>query len=202
MVKRGRNHASIVVNSLCNEVECVNTPDVGQRYVALSKSMDPTRPTTANSNGNDGLDLVIDIQGFSHSPDAKFKTVHASNPKQPLVLSECCSCETQRSPRKFTDSCMRTENSPLELPFVAGSLGVWTLFDVRRGVGPCVGVVGVAVWPSSGLSNLSLNPRAVYRRAAGAVALRKLVFRAARPRGYAQAQRVLVCYQLAGASTQ
>ena len=30
MVKRGRNHPSIVVNSLCNEVECINLPEVGE----------------------------------------------------------------------------------------------------------------------------------------------------------------------------
>lgn len=47
MVKRGRNHASIIVNSLCNEIECGNLPWVGQAMVNFSKALDPTRPTTA-----------------------------------------------------------------------------------------------------------------------------------------------------------
>jgi len=135
MVKRGRNHASIVVNSLCNEIECNNIKDangvnvVGAAMVNLSKAMDPTRLTTANSDANDGLGSVIDVQGFSHAPSATFDAAHAKNPTQPLVLSECCSCSTQRAPRKYGFNCMVSQNSPGDIPFVAGSLGVWTLFD-------------------------------------------------------------------------
>jgi hypothetical protein len=130
MVKRGRNHASIIVNSLCNEIECGNLPWVGQAMVNFSKALDPTRPTTANSDSNDGLGHYIDIQGFSHASENSFVAAHKSNPKQPLVLSECCSCTTQRLPRSVNDSCMREQNAPgMDLPYVAGSLGVWTLFD-------------------------------------------------------------------------
>ena len=135
MVKRGRNHASIVVNSLCNEIECGSLTNaegvnvVGAAMVNLSKAMDPTRPTTANSDSVDGLGTVIDVQGFSHAPAAKFTAAHAANPSQPLVLSECCSCSTQRSPRSYDYACMAEQNAPGDLPFVAGSLGVWTLFD-------------------------------------------------------------------------
>lgn len=129
MVKRGRNHPSIVVNSLCNEVECINLPVVGEIMVNASKSIDPTRATTANSNGADGLGSVIDVQGFSHAPSSHFIAAHASNPKQPLVLSECCSCSTSRLPRSNSDECMISQNEPIDLPFVSGSLGVWTLFD-------------------------------------------------------------------------
>ncbi len=132
MVKRGRNHPAIIVNSLCNEIECVNLPLVGQAMVKFSKALDPTRPTTANSDANDGLGAIIDVQGFSHAPASHFVAAHANNPKQPLVLSECCSCTTQRLPRSVNDSCMREQNSPgMDLRYVAGSLGVWTLC-VRR----------------------------------------------------------------------
>ena len=126
MVKRGRNHASIIVNSLCNEFECVNLPEVGKTMVALSRAMDPTKKTTANSNGDDGLAADIDVQGFSHAPSSKFIAAHAASPTQPLVLSECCSCSTQRLPRETSDACMISQNAPMEVPFVAGSLGVWT----------------------------------------------------------------------------
>jgi hypothetical protein len=126
MVKRGRNHASIIINSLCNEFECTNLPEVGKTMVKLSLAMDPTKKTTANSNGNDGLSVDIDVQGFSHAPSGKFIAAHAASPTQPLVLSECCSCTTQRLPRETSDACMISQNSPMELPFVSGSLGVWT----------------------------------------------------------------------------
>ena len=57
----------------------------------LSKALDPTRPTTANSNSADGLGAIIDVQGFSHAPAAHFVAAHAANPKQPLVLSDVVS---------------------------------------------------------------------------------------------------------------
>ena len=135
MVKRGRNHPGIIVNSLCNEVECnsVKNPQgvnvVGVSMVNFSKALDPTRPTTANSDVNDGLNSIIDVQGFSHAPASKFAQAHQTNPTQPLVLSECCSCTTQRVPRAADYACMTEQNAPGDLPYVSGSLGVWTLFD-------------------------------------------------------------------------
>ncbi len=92
--------------------------------------MDPSRPTTANSIGPDGLFAVVDVQGMSHRNVSTFAALHAERPEQPLVLSECCSCSTQRLPREpVDDACMASENAPMALPYVAGSLGVWTLMD-------------------------------------------------------------------------
>ena len=62
MAKRDRNHPSVIINSLCNEYECQNSPGVGAAFVAASKAVDPTRLTTANSNSDDGLSAVIDVQ--------------------------------------------------------------------------------------------------------------------------------------------
>ena len=45
------------------------------------------------------------------------------------VLSECCSCGSQREDRAMGGSCAGNENSPGLLPYVTGSLGVWTLMD-------------------------------------------------------------------------
>jgi hypothetical protein len=98
--------------------------------VAAAKAVDPSRPTTANSNTQDGLFAVIDVQGLSHRSVAQFAAQHAQNPSQPLVSSECCSCTSQRLPRlPVADDCIAHENAPLDVPYVAGSLGVWTLFD-------------------------------------------------------------------------
>ena len=54
--------------------------------VNYSKALDPTRPTTANSDSNDGLGPIIDVQGFSHKAPAAFVAAHQANPSQPLVL--------------------------------------------------------------------------------------------------------------------
>ncbi len=130
MVRRDRNHASVVTWSLCNEIECLNTPSVGEAMVAFAKELDPMRATTANSNRADGLGAIITVQGLSHENVSQFAAVHAAKPSQSLTSSECCSCISQRFPRvAIADSCIDKENSPLTLPFVTGSLGVWTAFD-------------------------------------------------------------------------
>jgi hypothetical protein len=131
MAKRDRNHAAIIVNSLGNEIELVNLPSVGEEMVALSKKFDPSKLTTANSLESDGLFAVIDIQGLSHAANATFEATRALRPNQPLVLSECCSCTSQRYPHvQIGDSCIYKENSPgIDNDYVAGSLGVWTLID-------------------------------------------------------------------------
>lgn len=89
--------------------------------------MDPTRPQGAN-----GPTPNLDVQGFSHAKADAFVRHHSQYPTQPSVLSECCSCNSQRDPSSRTSSitCPGEENSPgLDLPYVAGSLGVWTLGD-------------------------------------------------------------------------
>jgi hypothetical protein len=111
-------------------VECLGPPAAGAAAVAAMKAVDPSRPTSANTDTDDGLYAVLDVQGWSHRNTSTFVALHAQRPDQPLVSSECCSCTSQRLPRDpVNDRCIATENAPLDLPFVAGSLGVWTLVD-------------------------------------------------------------------------
>ena len=214
MVKRGRNHAAVVVNSLCNEIECGSVVDargvnaVGAAMVNISKALDPTRPTTANSDTADGLGSVLDVQGLSHASVAKFEAAKAANPAQPLVLSECCSCSTQRAPRTFDYACMASQNAPGDLPYVTGSLGVWTLFDCACSspLGRAAGAVATRspppppLTPSSSPPSLHSLPPHTTRlwRAAQPVALRLLLLWPAGPGGLPQAPRLLVHGQLAG----
>lgn len=128
MVKRDRNSPSVVVWSFCNEYECGQITNLtGLAFRAAAKALDPQRPTADNSNGagTGGLD----VQGFSHAGSDQFETFHQQNPGIPTVLSECCSCSTQRYMREEASACMEQQNSPGLLPFVTGSLGVWTLMD-------------------------------------------------------------------------
>ena len=78
----------------------------------------------------------LDVLGYSHQGAAQFEAAHNASPTTPLVLSECCSCQSQRagssrpgSARSVDSECIAVANSPGLLPYVSGSLGVWTGYD-------------------------------------------------------------------------
>jgi hypothetical protein len=99
----------------------MDAPYSGKMFRAAAKGVDPSRLVTAN--GPADLDS-LDVQGFSHSKNGTFEKFHKENPNKPSVLSECCSCTSQRDSRSLP-SCIASENSPGLLPYVSGSLGVW-----------------------------------------------------------------------------
>ena len=144
MVKRDRNHPSVMIWSFCNEAGCSlaqNEEQVAMEFKNVSNDMDQFRFVTANQNSHigGGLSSVIDIQGFSHQGGNVFDSYHEKFPKKPLIGSECCSCTTQRGEdfpdvsRKvlsnFNADCNQAQTgNQLNRKFVAGCM-VWTLFD-------------------------------------------------------------------------
>lgn len=145
MVKRDRNHPSIMIWSFCNEAGCnlasLIEKKVAQEFKAVSNQEDSFRPVSANQAGHigGGLSSVIDVQGFSHRGGDVFDSYHKKFPQKPLIGSECCSCVTQRgedygnksAPNfgNFNADCNKPQTeAQLDRKFVAGCL-VWTLFD-------------------------------------------------------------------------
>ena len=86
--------------SYCNEFECEQLKAANATaftYREATLALDATRPLTANNNGAD-TQFGVDVQGFSHKNNASCKSFNTDHPSVPVVLSECCSCDSQRLP--------------------------------------------------------------------------------------------------------
>ena len=131
MVKRDRNHPSIVIYSYCNEGGC---HDGASGFRNITLFYDQSRPTLGNRMNFEG-DAFTDVEGFSHKQAADFDNYNAAHPDRPQFASECCSCSTQRGTAD-TDveewkelSCTAEQSNRSESrPFMSGTM-TWTLFD-------------------------------------------------------------------------
>jgi beta-galactosidase len=102
MIHRDRNHPSVVMWSIGNEVGEQGLPDkwdVARRLTEICHREDPSRPTTA---GNDNLwaasqpwASTIDVYGFNYKPHA-YEAFRDSHPGQPFYGSETASCISTR----------------------------------------------------------------------------------------------------------
>ena len=101
-LRRDRNHPSIILWSIGNEV-----PDQGSRaglrigaeLTRIAHEEDPTRPTTAAcdhiDSGFDGFQTNLDVFGYNYKP-FKYADFHSANPDRPLFGSETASTISSR----------------------------------------------------------------------------------------------------------
>jgi beta-galactosidase len=110
MVRRDRNHPSIVIWSLANE-EHYQGNDTGARIVTsmkrLCKRLDPTRPVTGAMNGGwgKGISAVVDVQGFNYwngagedgsNPARNIDEFHRAFPRLPTIGTETANAKSAR----------------------------------------------------------------------------------------------------------
>lgn len=107
MVLQARNHPSIVVWSLCNELGCVaDSPDGGALGVAFKLALyavDPSRPVTGNTVQSpylegrlvDAFSQAMDVQAFSYEYGA-YSAYKAAVPWKAVGGGESASCVTDR----------------------------------------------------------------------------------------------------------
>ncbi len=95
LVRRDRNHPSVVIWSLGNEEGGIQGEDAGRRIAAsmkrLVRKLDPTRPVTvAMNNGGEGVGFtrVVDVQGWNYIRIGNIEKWHAEHPDTPIVGSE------------------------------------------------------------------------------------------------------------------
>ncbi|ESQ80113.1 beta-galactosidase GalA [Asticcacaulis sp. YBE204] len=151
MIRRDRNHPSVIAWSICNEEPLQGTERgiaVAKTMKALCKRLDPTRPVTAaldNSYGK-GITSVVDVLGFNYR-HGQMEKFHADFPNIPIYGSETGSTVSTRG-EYVTDRdkayvrAYDTEHPwwastaeaywPLfdEKAFIAGGF-IWTGFDYR-----------------------------------------------------------------------
>ena len=158
MVLRDRNHPSIVIWSLCNELGCVagdpNGGDLAMQFKLAIYAADATRPVTGNTvqtpyiGGHRYLDpfaMAMDVQSFSYDYES-YTAFHSMSPWKPVGGGESSSCQSDRGYYGDTDrekgfmSMFDTSYPPLDTTEHAGQpsapLQVPSTGDVL-GLWPC-----------------------------------------------------------------
>ncbi len=104
MIRRDRNHPSIVMWSIGNEIieqkDAKNGWKVAKQLNSYCKEIDPTRPTSAGFNHYPGpyknnMAQQVDIAGVNYKPSS-YKTLIDTYPNLPLYGSETSSCTSSR----------------------------------------------------------------------------------------------------------
>jgi beta-galactosidase len=150
MIRRDRNHPSVILWSLGNEEWDIEGNIKGARITssmqAFARRLDPTRRTTvAISGGWGGSSTVIDVAGYNYIRQCNTDRQHAAFPNQPGVGTE--ESTTRQTRGIYIDDRARGHLAPLQdassggnceagwkhyaaRPYLAG-LFYWTGFDHR-----------------------------------------------------------------------
>ncbi|MBC8011818.1 MAG: glycoside hydrolase family 2 protein, partial [Burkholderiales bacterium] len=153
LLKRDRNHPSVILWSVFNEEPMQGTPqarEMVRRMVAEVRRWDTTRPVTAAQNGgltgSDGAFQAVDVVGFNYQ-DAGYDAFHEKYPNTPITSAEDTSAfmtrgefatdKTRNVISSYDDEFANWGRSHrvawqriAERPFLAGGF-VWTGFDYR-----------------------------------------------------------------------
>ena len=131
MIRRDRNHPSVILWSIGNE--CGEQGDatrwwIPQMFTDICHREDPTRLTTA---GNDNpwaasqpYAATIDVYGFNYKPHLYEEFVR-NHPGQPVIGSETASCISTRGYYRFPVEQEKDKGWSMEAPFQVSSYDLY-----------------------------------------------------------------------------
>ncbi len=154
-LRRDRNHPSIILWSIGNEIDEQGSPTqhwMAAELTAIAHQEDPTRPTSAACNkipaGYNGFQKCVDVFGYNYKP-AEYAKFRQANPSQPLYGSETASCISSRGEYFFPVS---TNQDDGKADFQMSSYDLYaprwaTIPDTEfKGQDECPYVAGEFVW--------------------------------------------------------
>jgi beta-galactosidase len=139
LVKRDRNHPSVIMWSLGNEEPEQSTPRgarIGATMVRTVKALDPSRPVTFASNAHNsdtGMHTVLDLRGFNYKNISDIDKYRADHPEQSLFGSEEASTVSTRG--IYANDPARTYVSAYDVNkpnWGATAEDWWSFYDARR----------------------------------------------------------------------
>ncbi len=140
MVRRDRNHPSIILWSIGNEEPQQGTErgaHIARTMKRVVNDLDPTRGITAAMDGGygDGITEVLDVIGFNYR-DAKIDPFHDKFPKIPIIGTETASTVATRGEYVQNDAKHLLPAYDTVAPWWANTAeGWWPHFDAKPYIG-------------------------------------------------------------------
>jgi len=107
LIRRDRNHPSVILWSIGNEISEQKQPEgwrLAVHLAAIVREEDRTRPVTAAYNatesGYNGFETAVDAFGYNYKP-GEYGNVHRQNPLKPVFGSETASTISTRGEYVF-----------------------------------------------------------------------------------------------------